>query len=106
MEDESGVKLRELRVDGGATHNDFLMQFQSDILGKRVVRPVNTETTALGAAFAAGLAVGYWENQDDLSKIWCIDKVYEPTMKTKQREELYERWREAVKRSLRWAKAY
>jgi glycerol kinase len=103
MEVESGVTLKELRVDGGATHNGFLMQFQADILGKRVVRPTNTETTALGAAFAAGLAVGYWGNKAELSKIWRTDAAFEPTMKNKQREQLYAQWREAVKRSLAWA---
>ena len=104
MEKESRVKLRDLRVDGGATRNDFLMQFQADILGKRVVRPTNTETTALGAAFAAGLAVGYWTNKTELSKIWHPDRVYEPEMKPGERERLYEKWRAAVERSLGWAK--
>ncbi len=102
MEAESGVRLRELRVDGGATRNDFLMQFQADVLGRRVVRPSNTETTALGAAFAAGLAVGYWR-REELPKVWHAERVYEPSMDEAERESLYSRWREAVTRSLSWA---
>jgi glycerol kinase len=104
MEREGGIKLRDLRVDGGATHNDFLMQFQSDILGKPVVRPTNTETTALGAAFAAGLAVSYWSNETELSKIWRADRVYEPKMEMGERERLHSMWREALQRSLGWAR--
>ena len=104
MEKEGGIRLRELRVDGGATRNDFLMQFQADLLGKRVIRPENTETTALGAAFASGLAVNFWENRDEVAKIWRADKVYEPTMSREARDRLYARWREAVTRSLGWAK--
>jgi glycerol kinase len=103
MEKESGMPIKELRVDGGATRNTFLMQFQADILGKRVTRPTNTETTALGAAFAAGLAVDYW-HKTELSKMWRPDKTYEPKMKQTQRKQLYTQWREAVKRSLTWAK--
>lgn len=103
MEKESGVPIKELRVDGGATRNAFLMQFQADILGKRVTRPTNTETTALGTAFAAGLAVDYWR-KTELTKIWRPDRTYEPRMKPDQREALYAQWREAVKRSLAWAK--
>lgn len=103
MEKEGGIKLRELRVDGGATKNDFLMQFQADILGKRVIRPLNVETTALGAAFAAGLAVNYWQSRDELAKIWQAEKVYEPVMKLRERDHLYSRWCEAIKRSLNWA---
>jgi glycerol kinase len=103
METESGVKLRELRVDGGATRNDFLMQFQADILGRHVVRPVNTETTALGAAFAAGLAVDYWSKKD-IGKVWHVERVYKPSMKTEERDSLYSKWGEAVARSLNWHK--
>jgi glycerol kinase len=104
MEKESGVSLKELRVDGGATRNAFLMQFQADMLGKQVTRPTNTETTALGAAFAAGLATHYWDSMAELSKIWSTDAVYEPKMKETQREQLYTKWQEAVKRSLVWIK--
>jgi glycerol kinase len=103
MEAEGGVSLKELRVDGGAARNDFLMQFQADILGKRVLRPANTETTALGAAFAAGLAVGYWQNQSELAKLWRAEKDYEPRMKASERDRLCTGWREAVSRSLGWA---
>ena len=102
--EEGGMKLSELRVDGGATRNDFLMQFQADILGKRIVRPANTETTALGAAFSAGLAVDYWANRGELVKIWRAERVYEPAMRKADRDALYARWREAVTRSLGWAK--
>jgi glycerol kinase len=104
MEKESGIELRELRVDGGATKNDFLMQFQADILGKHVVLPSNSETTVLGAAFTAGLAVDYWKNQNELTKIWRIERVYKPTIKPSDRERLYTKWQEAVIRSLDWAK--
>ncbi|MCX6647971.1 MAG: glycerol kinase GlpK [Candidatus Bathyarchaeota archaeon] len=104
MEAEGGVKIRELRVDGGATKNDFLMQFQADVLGKRVVRPANAETSALGAAFAAGLAVDYWGSKGELAKIWHAERVYEPAMSEGDREGLYSQWREAVTRSLGWAK--
>jgi glycerol kinase len=104
MEAEGGVSLKELRVDGGAARNDFLMQFQADILGKRVLRPANTETTALGAAFAAGLAVDYWENQSELTKLWRVEKDYEPRMRTSERNRLYTSWKEAVSRSLDWAR--
>jgi glycerol kinase len=104
MEAEGGVSLKELRVDGGAARNNFLMQFQADILGKRVLRPSNTETTALGAAFAAGLAVDYWQNQSELAKLWRVEKDYEPRMKAGERDRLYMGWREAVSRSLGWAR--
>ena len=103
MEEESGFRLRELRVDGGATRNDFLMQFQSDILGRRVVLPVNKETTALGAAFAAGLATDYW-SKADIRKLWRTERVYEPRMEKREREALYLKWSEAIVRSLNWDK--
>jgi glycerol kinase len=103
MEAEGQIKLRELRVDGGGTRNDWLMQFQSDILGKRVVRPRNSETTALGVAFIAGLATGVWSNQKELTEIWRSDHLYEPKMPTAERERLYSKWKAAVERSLGWA---
>jgi glycerol kinase len=103
MEAEGGVRLRELRVDGGATRNDFLIQFQSDILGRRVVLPRNTETTALGAAFAAGLASDYW-SKEDIRNLWHAERVYEPRMGKSEREALYSKWGEAVARSLNWDK--
>jgi glycerol kinase len=96
MQKDSGIKARELRVDGGATRNDFLCQFQADILGIPVVRPVITETTALGAAYLAGLAVGFWKNEKDIAQQWQVEKRFEPRMKRNERERLYEGWQEAV----------
>jgi len=102
MEKDSGVKLTALKVDGGIVYNDTLMQFQSDILGVPVVRPVVAETTALGAAYAAGLAVGYWDNLEDLRQNWQIDKTYEPKMDEATRAKLYKGWLKAVQRSMNW----
>jgi len=96
MEADSGISLTTLRVDGGAVKNDFLMQFQSDLLNVPVDRPVVNETTALGAAYLAGLAVGYWNGQDDIAKQWNLDKCYEPTMEKEQTEQLYSGWKKAV----------
>lgn len=104
MEKDSGIKVAELRVDGGAVNNNFLMQFQADILGTNVVRPVIQETTALGAAYLAGLAVGYWSSQEEIAKMWKVDKDFVPKMDAATRERLYNAWKEAVKRSLGWAK--
>ncbi|WP_456423288.1 glycerol kinase GlpK [Thermococcus sp.] len=98
------VGIKELRVDGGATKNDFLMQFQADILNRRVVRPVVKETTALGAAYLAGLAVDYWENLEEIQMLWKSERVFEPTMDEETREKLYRGWKEAVKRAMGWAK--
>jgi glycerol kinase len=98
MEKDSGIKAKELRVDGGATRNDFLCQFQADILGVPVVRPVITETTALGAAYLAGLAVGFWKNEREIAAQWQVEKRFEPQMKKSERERLYEGWKEAVAR--------
>ncbi len=102
MEKDSGVTLKALKVDGGMVYNDTLMQFQSDILGVPVVRPVVAETTALGAAYAAGLAVGYWDNLEDLRQNWQIDKTYEPKMDEETRATLYKGWLKAVQRSMHW----
>ncbi len=102
MEKDSGVTLKALKVDGGMVYNDTLMQFQSDILGVPVVRPVVAETTALGAAYAAGLAVGYWDNLEDLRQNWQIDKTYEPKMDEDTRATLYKGWLKAVQRSMNW----
>ena len=99
---DSGVPLTELKVDGGMTANDTLMQFQADILGVPVVRPVVAETTALGAAYAAGLAVGFWSDLDDLSKNWQEDKRWEPQMPTEQRDKLYRNWKKAVTKTFDW----
>ncbi|MBO8175382.1 MAG: glycerol kinase GlpK [Thermococcus sp.] len=101
---EKEVPIKELRVDGGATKNNFLMQFQADILGKTVIRPVVQETTALGAAYLAGLAVGYWESLEEIRELWKVEKVFEPKMNKKEREKLYKGWKEAVKRALGWAR--
>ncbi|HFT2186681.1 TPA: glycerol kinase GlpK [Bacillus cereus] len=96
MEADSGIELKTLRVDGGAVKNNFLMKFQSDILDVPVERPVINETTALGAAYLAGLAVGYWKNQDEIKEQWHMDKRFEPTMEAKTSEELYARWKKAI----------
>jgi glycerol kinase len=98
MEADSGQELRELRVDGGASGNDFLMQFQADILGKRIVRPADVETTALGAAYLAGLATGYFSSVEEVEKFWRADRVYEPQMDEAKRGELYAGWKKAVAR--------
>ncbi|MEG6533549.1 glycerol kinase GlpK [Caldibacillus thermoamylovorans] len=96
MEQDSGIALKTLRVDGGAVQNNFLMQFQSDILNVPVERPIVSETTALGAAYLAGLAVGYWGSQEEIAKQWVIDKKFEPGMSDFEREKLYEGWKKAV----------
>ncbi len=98
MQKDSGIKAKELRVDGGATRNDFLCQFQADLLGIPVVRPVITETTALGAAYLAGLAVGFWKSEKEIATQWQIEKRFEPQMKKSERERLYDGWCAAVKR--------
>jgi len=98
MEDDSGEELRELRVDGGGSANDFLMQFQADILGKRIVRPSDLETTAVGAAYLAGLATGYFQSLDQVGKFWRAEKVFEPRMSGDRREELYAGWKKAIAR--------
>ncbi|MDA2928301.1 glycerol kinase GlpK [Acidobacteria bacterium AH-259-G07] len=99
---DSGVKLQMLKVDGGATANDTLMQLQADILSVPVVRPVVTETTALGAAYAAGLAVGFWKSLDELRNNWRADKQWEPRWSEEQRQEGYTGWKKAVERTLNW----
>lgn len=103
MEKDSGVKLRALKVDGGMVFNELLMQFQSDILNVPVVRPKVAETTALGAAYAAGLAVGFWKDADELKKNWGRDKEWSPKMDSKRRAGLYSGWKKAVKRTFDWA---
>ena len=96
------VPFTDLRVDGGMTGNELLMQFQADVLGVPVIRPAVTETTALGAAYAAGLAVGFWSDQDELRERWSEDKRWEPQMSVQDREAGYARWNKAVERSLGW----
>jgi glycerol kinase len=102
MEADSGVKLTALKADGGMVYNDLLMQFQADILGVPVIRPKVAETTALGAAYAAGLATGFWDNLEDLRENWSIDKTWEPTMDAGKRDELYHNWKRAVERTFDW----
>jgi glycerol kinase len=102
MEKDSGVALKSLKVDGGMVYNNLLMQFQSDLLGVPVIRPKVAETTALGAAYAAGLAVGFWSGLDDLRANWQIDKTWHPEMEAHQRENLYGRWKKAVERTFDW----
>ena len=102
MEADAGLKLAELRVDGGATANNLLMQFQADVLGVPVVRPKTLETTALGAAYLAGLATGYWKNADDLSANWRADRTFEPAMSRDHAQALTAGWDKAVARSKDW----
>ena len=102
MEADSGIPIRELRVDGGATVNNLLMQFQSDILDVNVVRPEIIETTALGAAYLAGLAVGFWRSPEDISSYWIADKKYGPVMEQAEREGLVKGWNRAVKAAIAW----
>jgi len=104
MEADGGIKLKELRVDGGAVANDFLMQFQADILGVPVIVQQTHETTALGAAYLAGLAVGFWKNQQEIAKKTKIRKRYFPSMSQHEREALYRRWKKAVERAKEWEK--
>jgi len=103
MEADAGLKLAQLRVDGGATANNLLMQFQADLLGVPVVRPKVAETTALGAAYLAGLAVGYWRNPADVASNWQIDRRFEPSMSRDQAASLTSGWDKAVARSKGWA---
>ncbi len=98
MEADSGEQLRELRVDGGATENNFLMQFQADMLGRRLVRPADTETTALGAAYLAGLAAGIWSNLEDLEGFWRIDRAFEPSISGTERDQLWAGWQDAIRK--------
>ncbi|MGI9278658.1 MAG: glycerol kinase GlpK [Endozoicomonas sp.] len=103
MEQDSGIQLSQLKVDGGAVANDFLMQFQSDILGVTVARPELIESTAAGAAYLAGLAVGFWKDTDELSQLVQVDKEFEPEMAEDKRSELYAGWKKAVERSQHWS---
>lgn len=102
MAEDSGVQLSELRVDGGMTANALLMQFQADVLGVDVVRPRVTETTALGAAYGAGLAVGFWESTDEIRGLWAEDRRWSPDLDSPSRDHLLERWHAAIDRSLGW----
>ena len=102
MEEDSGIDLQELRVDGGAVANNFLMQFQSDILGVPVHRPEIIETTALGAAYLAGLAVDFWSDKAEISRRWNVDRVFKTEMEEEEKEKLYKGWKRAVERSKGW----
>jgi glycerol kinase len=99
MQKDAGVALGSLKVDGGATANDPLLQFQADILGAPVRRPVVAETTALGAAYLAGLAVGYWKDTADVARNWALDREFKPAMAADERDRLYRGWQKAVTRS-------
>ena len=102
MEADSGIKLKELRVDGGASANNLLMQMQADLLGVPVVRPKVAETTALGAAYLAGLAVGFWKSQADIAKQWQVDRKFAPAMKSAVRKQAASRWERALERAKSW----
>ncbi|ERH09420.1 MAG: glycerol kinase [halophilic archaeon J07HX64] len=103
MEADSGVETTSLRVDGGAVRNNYLCQLQSDLIQTEIVRPEVDETTALGSAYAAGLAVGYWDSVDDLRSNWKVEREFEPEMEQSGADEKYDRWDDAVERSLNWA---
>jgi len=102
MEEDAGYKIESIKVDGGASKNEFLMQFQSDITDKEVTRPIITETTALGAAYLAGLAVGYWKSKDDIAKSWYVSETYKPNFCDEERSKLYSGWKKAIERVKGW----
>jgi glycerol kinase len=102
MNKDSGVALTSLRVDGGMVYNDALMQFQADVLGVPVVRPKVAETTSLGAAYAAGFAVGFWSNEEELRANWGVDHTWEPKMDAAKRDREYRFWKKAVTRTFDW----
>jgi glycerol kinase len=104
MQEEAKLQLTSLKVDGGASANNALLQFQADLLGTTVRRPVVAETTALGAAYLAGLAVGYWKDFDDVARNWALDREFKPGMESAVRTKLTRGWERAVQRSLGWAK--
>jgi glycerol kinase len=103
MEADSGIAIKELRVDGGATANNLLMQFQSDLLDTKVVRPTVVETTALGAAYLAGLAVGYWSSTEEIQQQWQMERVFSPSMDDAKRNELSEGWKRAINTAISWS---
>ena len=104
MEADSGIDMQTLRVDGGAVKNNYLCQLQSDIIDTDIARPEVDETTALGSAYAAGLAVGYWSDLDELTANWQIDREFEPEMENDEADKMYDRWSDAVDRSRDWAR--
>ena len=103
MEEDSGIRLASLKVDGGASANNLLMQIQADLLDTEVKRPKCIETTSLGAAYLAGLATSYWESKEDVVENWQIDRTFEPHIKEDERTERIKGWRRAVKAALAWA---
>jgi glycerol kinase len=103
MQDDSGIQLAELRVDGGACKNNLLMQFQADLLGVPVIRAANTETTAMGAAYLAGLAVDFYKSKDEIASQWASDRKFEPTIGKDHRQRLHARWHKALERAKAWA---
>ena len=104
MEEASGIKLTGLKVDGGASANNFLMQFQADITGESVIRPACIETTALGAAYLAGLASGYWKDREEIRRNWSFGASYEPEMSDARRDKLLREWKRAVDCALYWSR--
>ena len=102
MIEDSGIKITSLKVDGGASRNNFLLQFQSDLIRKEVIRPIITETTALGAAYLAGLAVGFWSSRDEISKLWYKEKSFIPQEDEEIMKKYYAKWKKAVSRSMAW----
>jgi glycerol kinase len=102
MIQDFGKSIETLKVDGGAIDNEFLMQFQADMLGIPIIKPHIKEITSLGAAYAAGLATGFWENPDELRKNWRAEKIYEPTWNNKERDERYRNWKKAVEKAKGW----
>ena len=104
MEADSGIELTSLRVDGGASANNFLMQAQADITGSPVKRPKCIETTAMGAAYLAGLAVGYWNSLDEIKQNWAVDQIFEPSISEEERQRKIKGWNKAVRCSYLWAK--
>ena len=102
MNKDSGVELSRLKVDGGMVANEILMQFQSDMLNVPVIRPKVSETTALGAAYAAGMAVGFWSGEEELRQNWAEDKTWQPSMTPDVREKYYHEWKKAVDRTFDW----
>ena len=105
MEEDAGVVVRELKVDGGASANNLLMQFQADLLNAKVYRPMVTETTALGAAYLAGLAVGFYKDEDEIKYNWSIDKSFSSTMTKEVRDTKIKGWKKAIDTALFWAKS-
>jgi glycerol kinase len=103
MQSDSGLALSQLRVDGGASANNLLMQIQADVLGIRVVRPKNAESTAMGAAYLAGLAVGYWSDVESIGRQWQIDRIFDPEMESSERARVRSVWHRALDRSRDWS---